>query len=67
MLWAAAATAACSVREKTPDPPHAVVMAFTSSNKGITVRKSRRGFIPAVRSLFSKEATLTGFEPVLPP
>ena len=27
-------------------------MAFTSSNKGITVRKSHRGSIPAVRSLF---------------
>ena len=37
------------------------------SNKGITVRKSHRGSIPAVRSLFTKEATLTGFEPVLPP
>ena len=39
-------------QERTRDPPHAVAMAFTCLNKGITVRKSHRGSIPAVRSLF---------------
>jgi hypothetical protein len=32
-----AAIAGCSVRERTPDPRHAVAMAFTSSNKWITL------------------------------
>ena len=33
------ATAGCCIRERTRGPPHAVAMAFTRSNKGITVTK----------------------------
>ena len=44
--------ARCCAKERTRGPVQAVAMAFTSSNKGITVRKSHRGSIPAVRSLF---------------
>ena len=50
----AALPAGCCVRERTRDPPRAlaVAMAITWSNKGIAARKSHRGSIPAVRSLF---------------
>jgi len=49
-LWAA--TAGCSVRERTPDPRHAAAMAFTGSNKWITWRVAPR-FDSAVRYCLS--------------